>query len=255
MKCLVFRWSALILATFFAVALTTPSFADGDEIPFSVAKVFFQLNDTDGDLGFHAIIDGEPWKNLVIESPSERIIFDIRTRSSLRRQGMTELRFESAEPTFEELDPRVFFRRFPEGIYEVEGVTLSGEELESEVEITHVIPAAPENLQVSGEDVPEDCDEDPLPVIAGAVVLSWDAVTSSHPDLGRPGAVDIVRYEVSVEREEPTALTLTADLGPGITEFTVPSGLLASGDEIKFQVLATDAGGNETSSESCFEVE
>ncbi len=245
----------LFMTAILALASALPSWADDDEAPFDVAKVFFQLNDTDGDLGFHAIIDGEPWKNLEIEAPNERTLLDITTRSKLRRQGLTELRFESAEPSFDELDPSVFFRRFPAGVYEVEADTLEGGELESEVTISHVLPAPPENLRVSGAVVPEDCDEDPVPVIGGLIVLSWDPVTESHPEIGVPGAVEIVRYEVSVEREEPTALTLTADLEPGTTFFTVPSELVASGDEIKFQILATDAGGNETSSESCFEVQ
>ena len=94
-----------------------------------------------------------------------------------------------------------------------------------------------------------------MPAIAGPVVITWDPVTTSHPELGRSGPVEIVRYEISVEREEPAPLILTADLEPGVTSFTVPDDLLASGDEIKFQILATDAGGNETSSESCFEVD
>jgi hypothetical protein len=34
----------------------------------------------------------------------------------------------------------------------------------------------------------------------------------------------------------------------------VPAGFIDQGDEFKFQVLVTDIGGNETSSESCFEV-
>lgn len=246
--------SILVLTAFLALVSALPVCADDDEIPFSVAKVFFQLNDTDGDLGFHAIIDGEPWKKLAIESPSERTLLHINTRSKLRFQGLTELRFESAEPTFDELDPSEFFSRFPEGVYEVEALTLEGDELESEVEISHVLPAPPENLRVSGVELPEDCDEDPIPTIAGPTVISWDPVTASHPEIGLFGNVDIARYELSVEREEPTALTLTVDLDPGVTTFVVPSELLNSGDEIKFQVLATDAGGNETSSESCFVV-
>lgn len=247
------RATPVILTVFFILASALPGWAE-DEMPFSVAKVFFQLNDTDGDLGFHAIIDGEPWKSLEIEAPNEQTLLHIKTRSKLRLQGLTELRFESAEPSFDELDPSEFFSRFPEGVYEVEATTLEGGELENEVFISHVLPAPPENLEVSGVDVPEDCEEDPVPVIGGVVTIRWDAVTSSHPELGLSGPVEIVRYEVSVEREEPSALTLTADLEPGITEFMVPSELISSGDVIKFQILATDAGGNETSSESCFEV-
>ena len=70
----------------------------------------------------------------------------------------------------------------------------------------------------------------------------------------KSGPITIVRYEVAVEREEPTTLILTADVPPSVTELDVPSALIASGDQIKFQILATDEGGNETSSESCFVV-
>ena len=147
------RHGVLFSTALLVLASVIPVWAEEPEIPFDVAKVFFQLNDTDGDLGFHAFIDGEPWKNLEIESPDERTLLDIRTRSKLRLQGLTELRFESAEPTFDELDPSEFFSRFPEGIYEVEAETLEGDELESEVEISHVLPAPPENLRVSGVEV------------------------------------------------------------------------------------------------------
>ena len=247
------------IAVFTAAALATCSLTvhaddDDDEIPFDVARVFFQLNDTDGDLGIHAKIDGGPWKRTTITAPNDRTLFVVATRSKLRRQGMTELSFESAEPTFDELDPAVFFARFPEGEYEVEGIGLEGEELESEIMLSHVLPAAPDNLQISGMDAPEDCDEGPLPEVGQNAVISWDPVVESHAELGRSGAIDITRYEVSVEREEPE-LTVSADLPPSVTAFTVPMGLLESGDEVKFQILATDAGGNETSSESCFLVQ
>ena len=87
---------------------------DEEEIPFDVAQVFFELNNTDGDLGIHALIDGEPWKHVIIEDPRERRILGIGLRGRLRRQGLTELFFESAEPPFDELPPAVFFKRFPE---------------------------------------------------------------------------------------------------------------------------------------------
>ena len=45
---------------------------DDEEIPFDEAEIFFELNNTDGDLGIHALIDGEPWKRLEIEDPNER---------------------------------------------------------------------------------------------------------------------------------------------------------------------------------------
>ena len=39
---------------------------------FSQAEIFLELNDTDGDLGLHASIDGDPWLDLEIEGPDER---------------------------------------------------------------------------------------------------------------------------------------------------------------------------------------
>ena len=45
---------------------------DDDEIPFDEAELFFELNNTDGDLGIHALIDGDAWKRLTIEDTKER---------------------------------------------------------------------------------------------------------------------------------------------------------------------------------------
>ena len=75
-----------------AVVAAAPARAD-DELPFAEAQLLLQLNDTDGDLGIHARIDGGPWKRLIIEAPNERTLFDLRLRRALRRQGLTELRF------------------------------------------------------------------------------------------------------------------------------------------------------------------
>ena len=130
---------------------------DFPEIPFDEAELFFELNNTDGDLGIHALIDGDAWKKLEIEDVRERTILKVKASGRLRRQGLTEIFFESAEPTFDELSPAQFFRRFPEGIYEIEGKTIEGEELESEVELTHVMPA-PADITVNGQPAAEDCD-------------------------------------------------------------------------------------------------
>lgn len=240
------RPSALCgLALIAALAAT----ADADEEqPFAEARVLLQLNDTDGDLGFHARIDGEPWKRLVIESPDEVVLFDLRLRSSLRRQGLTEIAFESAEPTFDELDPEVFFSRFPEGEYEIEGIGFDGVEYESISELSHLIPAAPANLAVSGTPAPGDCDGE-IPVAADPIVISWDPVTESHAELGEPGEIEVDSYEVAIEAE---TVDYTIDLEADVTSVTLASGAIPSGEEVKYQVLVREGEGNETSSESCF---
>ena len=129
------------------------------EIPFSEAHLFFELNNTDGDLGIHSKIDGEPWSKIEIEDPNERRMLVVRNSGRLRRQGLTELFFESAEPTFDELNPKTFFRRFPEGTYEISGYTLDQRELESETELTHVMPA-PATVFVNGLPMAMQCDDE-----------------------------------------------------------------------------------------------
>ena len=228
---------------------------DGEEIPFDEAIIFFELNNTDGDLGIHALIDGEPWKKLSIETPDGRENLKITLKNRMRRQGLTELFFESAEPRFNELSPSAFFKRFPEGIYEVEGTTIEGDEMESEVLVTHLMPAPAGNFSVNGELLPENCDVEPLPSVSEPFMVTWDAVTHSHPDLGRSGEpVEVVSYQLVIEREEPE-LEMSVVLSPDITALTLPGGLTSPGDEIKIEILTREVSGNQTAIESCFEVE
>jgi len=200
-------------ATVLLLAAASPvsSAGDDEEIPFSVANVFFELNNTDGDLGIHALIDGQPWKRLKIEDTRERKMLNIRLTGRLKQQGLTELFFESAEPTFDELAPEEFFSRFPEGEYEVEGVTLEGVEMESMSIVTHLMPAPP-NVSVSGMPVPDDCDEDPDP------------------------------------------LKFSIDLPPSVTSLQLPTGLADPGEEFKVEVLVREESGNQTATESCFQI-
>ena len=237
---------------------------DEEEIPFDVAEVFFELNDTDGDLGIHALIDGDAWKRLRIEDKNERRLLSVKVRGRLRRQGLTEIFFESAEPMFDELPAPTFFSRFPEGTYEISGRTLEGDELKSETEITHRMPAPP-NPTVNGVQFATHCDDEdngyePTKV-SGVVVIAWDAVTMTHPSLGSPQGSDditIVNYEVVVEAELETAggdefvSILSVILPPNVTEMTIPAEFLAQSDTFKYEVLAREESWNQTAIESCF---
>ena len=69
------------------------------------AELFIELNDTDGDLGLHASIDGGPYSRLAIEDPRDNAILKVNARGRLSNQGLTQLFMESAEPTFDELGP------------------------------------------------------------------------------------------------------------------------------------------------------
>ncbi len=244
---------------------------DDEEIPFDVAELFFELNDTDGDLGIHALIDGEPWKRLKIEDLKERKMLDVKVKGRLRRQGLTELFFESAEPTFDELSPEKFFKRFPAGEYEIEGITLEGEELESEVELTHIMPAPPGNVTVNGHairfpDEDGECEE-PLQTTSGNVEIEWDRVTTSHPDIGSPNSspmIDIIRYTAVAEWEdEVTEDTFVSsnelqaqNPQPERIGVTISSDFFKPDSEFKVEVLVREESYNQTATESCpFEYE
>ncbi len=184
-------------------------------------------------------------------------MLNVWVRGRLRRQGLTELFFKSAEPTFDELDPETFFRRFPEGEYDIEGMTLDGEERESEVYLSHVIPAAPDNVQTGGHPSAslESCEGEDgapaIPVIADAsqgVTISWDAVTMSHAakhgedGLGEDGVIEVRYYEVVVEIDE-TDFNATAIIPGDVSEWTLPGEFfeLAEGEDgfaqYKYEIL------------------
>jgi len=228
-----------------------------NEIPFDQAELFFELNNTDGDLGIHALIDGDAWKRLTIEDPKERKMLNIKVTGRLRRQGLTEIFFESAEPTFDELDPEDFFRRFPEGTYEIEGITLEGDELESEAELSHVMPA-PLAPTVNGEPMAVQCDPeedgyDATMVTEVPVIIAWPPVTMSHPDIGADGPVSIHNYEVVVEVEgEEITSVFSVILPPDTLSLTIPDEFLNLGSEFKYEVLAREESYNQTAVESCF---
>ncbi len=123
----------------------------GEELPFSEAQLYFELNHTDGDLGIHGLIDGDAWKSLEIEAPGEKLLMNVWIRGSLRQQGMTEIFFESDEPSFDELPPAAFFKRFPQGVYEIGGITLEDEELEAEIRLSHVMAGPPGGIKINGK--------------------------------------------------------------------------------------------------------
>ncbi len=238
-----------------AVAVFSLGVAKAQAAEFSEAELFFELNDTDGDLGIHASIDGGPYTKLEIEDPRERTILIIRALGRLASQGLTQLFLESAEPSFDELAPERFFRRFPEGVYEIEGTTRQGKEFEATVELSQVLAAPVGNVTVNNVPAAEDCDDPALPVVSAPVIIDWDPVTTSHPDIGKSGPVEIVRYQFFVEQGD---LKFSADLLPDtvdVTQFQVPSEIFALGDAnepFKFEIIARTATGNNTAIENCF---
>lgn len=219
--------------------------------PFPVAQIFFELNNSAGDLGIHGEIDGGPWTMLDVEGPDDRRLLSIVSKSRLRTQGMTQLAFESAEPSFDELAPADFFRRFPEGYYDIEGRLQDGGVLESEVFLSHVLAAPPGGITVNGLPAAPSCEAAILPEVSAPVLIDWQPVTQSHPTLGKTGAVAISRYQFFVELPGGK---LSIDLAPSTTQYEVPFSPADRGRVVKFEIIARTSTGNNTAVESCFKL-
>ena len=253
------NFSHMLAAAVVPLTMAAVPLASWASEAFDEGEIFFELNNTDGDLGIHARIDGDAWKKMNISDPDGKNMLNIKVKSILKQQGLTEIFFESAEPPFESddpeevtLTPEEFFVRFPEGDYKITGMTLEGDTLSNETRVSHVMPAPPEAM-VNGMTAAEDCDA-ALPVVGAGdpVTIHWNTVTHSHPDLGTSGVlVDVVNYEVVVEIDETPFKTSTI-LPPSATSFEVPEEILALSDEIKFEVLVREASYNQTAIESCF---
>lgn len=184
---------------------------------------------------------------------------NIWIRGSLRKQGMTEVFFESSELTFDELDPEVFFKRFPEGTYAISAETLEGDELEGEVELSHTLAGPPDSVMVNDQAAAGGC-EGCLPTVSEPVTISWIPVTMSHPDLGNTGESVVVQQnelvgEIEREGETPDVLVFKVDLPTDMTSFEFPEDFTGLADgEMKFEIVTKLDNGNQTAVESCYEI-
>ena len=209
--------------------------AEDEEETSLGAKIIIEFNATDEDLGIQAFFGGPSWEVVEIVGPDGRKVFHT-DRGSLKELGMNELSFESEEPSLEDLPLEQFLALFPEGKYDFVGKTVAGDDFEGTATLTHNIPDAPVVVW------PEDGSVNP-----DNAVIKWNPVAS-------PPGIEIVGYQVAVEREDPFR-ALTADVAPTSTSFTVPAEFLESGTEYKFEVLAIEASGNQTITVGFFETE
>lgn len=225
---------------------------DDEELEFEETWFNIEFNYSDQDLGVRGFVDGEPWKEVEIENPKGRTIAEIEAEKSMAKQGFAELFFESGEPPLNEVSIKKFLRRFPEGTYEFEGETIEGDEIEGEAEFTHVIPCGPENLSADGN----------------PIVITWDPVTlvvdlnSTYNNVYCEDSdeLEIVGYRVEAEweevlnegteDEEEVVHTFGVDLMADQSSVTLPPEFIPSGQEYKFEVLAIEASGNQTLTES-----
>jgi hypothetical protein len=251
--------AALILGPGTTVVTATEPCGD-----FGECKVLIEINSTDGDIGFHFLMDGDDLKAGSLVDPNGVKVFAEKAMGPLKKQKLTETFAESAEPLCwpdPAADPEdeivtleKFLERWEAGTYTVKG---KGDgKSKGETELTHALPAAPSNVAFNGS------------------VISWAAGT----DLGRcastaeldnlvangvlpvhPKDVNVAAWEVVFEPDvadgNPTGnLVLSVRVAGNIAPkaVTVPADYLASlpGDtRVKIEVGAIGVDDNATFTE------
>ena len=205
---------------------------DADRRRLDLARVYFEFNSSANDLGVHVFLDGEDWTTLMIVNPDGDTIFEVDGQGPYAELGLTELFFEGAEPSLDEFPLEELLNLFPEGRYAFSGETVDGGSVRGTATLTHAIPAGAAVSAVVG---PND-----------SLIISWEAV-SGPPDGFPDEPINVVGYQVIVEAFRVT-LPATALL------VTLPPEFVASLDsgEHEFEVLAIEAGGNQTITEGSF---
>jgi hypothetical protein len=193
-------------------------------VPFADAELFFELNSTDNDLGLQLFLDTDDgWKRVRVLDPSRREIILFETGSRLSRLGLTELRFESSEPSPEEV-----LALFPPGEYRFRGRTVEDEQLASTATLSHDFPPAP-TITPSGGQV----------VDHRSTVVEWSAPEAE-------------KVEIIIEQDELEHV-LDVILSGDARRLRVPPQFLQPGLEYKIEILSIGENGNRIITESTFQ--
>jgi hypothetical protein len=190
--------------------------------PFDIAEVFFEFNTTDNDLGFQLLLDAEGWDRVTVDNPRSQQIVRVVPEGPLAEIGITELRFESAEPR-----PEAVLRRFPAGEYTLRGHTVEGTALLSRARLSHHFVPRPTISPRDGQLVDKE-----------NTVVRWNA----------PGAE---RVEIIIEHEE-LGDVFDVTVSGSVNRLTVPPQFLRRGQEYKIEILSIAENGNRTIVESTF---
>jgi hypothetical protein len=252
--------TALLFATGTTTTATEPC---GD---FGECKAFIEINATDGDIGFHFLMDGDDLNSGGIDDPNGARVFQEMAKGPLREQKITETFSESAEPLCwpdPEAEPddeivtlEEFLDRWTAGTYVFSGKGDGGEKSIGETELTHELPAAPANIAFDGSVITWGAGDD-LGRCASSADLS-DLVASNvlpvHPENVTVAAWEIV-LEPDVEDGDPTGnLVFTVRVSGDVqtTAVTVPADYLASLPDdtpVKIEVGAIGVNDNATFAE------
>jgi hypothetical protein len=206
-------------------------------IPFAGIQLFFELNDSDEDLGVQLNLgSSEYWRALSIYAPNGREIFEIETSSSLKLQGIADLFFESGEPDLDEGVEETILRRFPEGDYVFVGKSIDGDRLYGTATLTHTIPPGPTRVSpLDGSNVARN-----------NVVVEWSVTPSTD--------YVIDSFQVIVIKEEQQQFAFDERLPAEARSASIPADFLEYDTEYEVEVLTRETSGNQAISVVFFTV-
>ena len=240
------RKSPALLKAAVAIALGTGATSATATEPcddFGECKALIEINSTDGDIGFHFLMDGDDLNSARIDDPDGVKVFEDKAKGPLMEQKLTETFAESAEPLCwddpdadpEDLEDVVyledFLERWTPGTYLFTGKGDDGEKSEGETELTFELPAAPMGLGFdgsviswsAGNDLGNCADYDDL------MGLVAEGVLPTHPEAVEVDAWDVV-LEPDLEDGDPMGnlkftIRVASDISP--MEVTVQMEYLA----------------------------
>ena len=230
---------------------------------FGECKVLVEINSSDGDVGFHFLMDGSDLRYGALFNPRKRKIYSYGARRELARQFVTETFNESAEPLCWHPEPEddeygedvvtleEFIDRWDDGMYRFFGIGAGWEFSFGESELTFDLPAAPTELdwEVSedehepgeyeyeisweaGDDLGECADREEV------LELYGDGVLPSDPKFVEVAAWEVV-LEPDVDDGDPLgAMKYVVRIPGDADEFEVPAkieiGAIGTGENATF---------------------
>ena len=243
------------------VALAPLSAPAGAAEPFKITNIHFETNASACDMGIQISFDTDGVSEGWVKDPNGQVVYQFGAVGGPEvTHDITEGFQERVEPQIVELrralgcerdkeEPQVFLTEllaaWPAGKYlfggENEDTSFRGS-----ARLSHKVPAGPEIL------APEDGDIVPS---NANLLIRWKAVT--EPIIPELGPVSVVGYHVVIaDASMPEPLPpgkmpaqLDVDLPRSATSLLVPAQFLRSNRVYEFEVLATEAGGNQTITE------
>ena len=229
--------------------------------PFKITNIHFETNASACDMGIQISFDTDGISEFSVKDPNGQVVYQAGSVGGPAvTHDFTEGFQERVEPQIIDLrralgcerddeEPQVFLTEllsaWPEGKYifrgEGEDVSLRGV-----ASLSHKVPAGPEIVAPEDGDVVSPDEE---------LVLRWEKVTGAIiPELG---PVQVVGYHVVIAdatRPEPFPpgkfpAQFDVDLPATATRLLVARQFLRPNRIYEFEILATEAGGNQTITE------